>query len=306
VRAPARAGLLAAAALLAALPALPASAAGDPALEALLQKRAPAVVSVKCVLKIHLTFQGQSQDREVNREVRGTAVDASGLVVVGTQSLEGVSIGGMRMGRRGGGGADISATASDFKVLYGSDSTEHDAVLVAKDTPLGLTYLQVLEPEAKPPAVVDLSAGAEPGIGQPLYAVSRKARGFDCAPYFLRLLVTGRVERPRPMWAVAGGDAAIGMPVYDATGAAVGVVVPQQGVEEDGAGSPETFVLPLEPARKSLEAAKRRAPEALAKAKEARDAAAKEAPKEEPAMDASKEGGGMEEPPAPGTPSPAR
>ena len=290
--------LLAPLALLAAAPRA-ASAGGDPALEALLQKKAPSVVCVRYVLKIRMSHGGQAQDQETNREIRGAVVDPSGIVVVGHDAYEaGSVVAQLRMRLRRGGG-DVSASAHDAKVLFGNDATEHEAVLLAKDSRLGLSFLQIVDPAAKPPASVDLAAASDVGIGQTLYAVTRKARGFDCAPVLSRILVTGKVEKPRPMWAAIADSSNVGLPVYDPAGALAGILVSQQGatgVEDDDAGSSEPFVLPLDVAAKSLEQAKKRAPEALAKAREAKEAAAKDAAgkdAEKPAPDAPKE-------PAPG------
>jgi hypothetical protein len=262
-----------------------ASAAGDPALEALLQRKAPTVVCVRYVLKAKLSIRGQANDQESNREIRGAAVDASGLVVVGNDAFEGgISAGQLARLKQMGG--EYQASPGDVKVLFGNEAKEHEAVVVAKDSRLGLTYLQIVEPEAKPPAVVDVATAVEVGVGQPLFVVTRLARGFDCAPVVSRLLVTGRVEKPRAMWSVVGDADNVGLPVYEPSGAMAGLLVTQQGsagVEDDDGGSSETFLLPMADVLRSLEQAKKRAPEALAKAREARDAAAKEreaAPKE--------------------------
>ena len=67
----------------------PSASADEPSWEARLQQKSGTVVSVKFVLKTHLSFQGQSQDDESNREVRGVVVDASGLVMLANSSLEG-------------------------------------------------------------------------------------------------------------------------------------------------------------------------------------------------------------------------
>jgi hypothetical protein len=294
-----RAAVLVAAALyaFAAVPASRASAAGDPALQALLEKRSPAVVSVRYVLKLKISMSGRSNDQETNREVRGAAIDSSGLVVVGTDSLEG-GLSGSQLAMLRRRGAEISSVPGDFKVLFGSDAKEHEAILVAKDSRLGLSFLQLVDETAKPPAIVDLAAASEVGIGQTLYAVTRKPRGFDCAPELARILVTGKVEKPRALWSVIANTRDVGLPVYDASGAIAGVLVTQQGaagVEEEDSASAEPFVLPLDAVAKSIEQAKKRVPEALQKAREAKEAAAKEPAKPETPPEGP--GGAPKEPP---------
>jgi S1-C subfamily serine protease len=198
-------------------------------------------------------------------------------------------------GRRGGGGggaSDLSVTPADIKVLFGADAKEHDAVLVARDTKLGLAFVKILEPEGAL-AAIDLGKGAEWKVGQMLVGVTRKSRGFDSAAVFERAIVTGRVDKPRPMGALAG-PVTQGLPLYDAKGLPVGVAARQQGVEgaDEGAGpfagmgQSEVFLLPLDLVQRTLAQAKSRVDEAVKKAKESRDKLSGSGEKaSEPAMD---------------------
>jgi hypothetical protein len=199
--------------------------------------------------------------------------------MLSNDALEGPAAMIRQMMRRRSAGAHggVTATPSDIKVLFGNESKEHDAVLVARDSNLGVAFVQVLSPEGTAPAVPDLTKGVEPKVGQTLLTVTRKSRGFDCAPVIDRLLVTGKVEKPRPMWAVdATGPA--GLPVYDEQGRVAGVLVRQDGsagVEDGGMfGSDQgIFLLPLEAVNRVLEQARKRVPDAVAKAKEAASSA---------------------------------
>jgi hypothetical protein len=269
--------------------------AEEPSYDAVLQAKAPSVVAVKFVLKANLSFGGQSQDQEQSREVRGALVDASGLVMLANSHLE---FGGGRL--RGMRGAQVKSSANDFKVLFGNEATEHDAVLVARDSTLGLAFVQLTDVASveKPPPPVAIGKPVEPKIGQFLVGVSRKSRGFDCAPMVERVFVNGVVDKPRRMWSVSGAqDSAMGLPVYDASGAVVGVLSMQSGSEGVGAGDggglaallggggeSGAFVLPVDAVARSLDAAKKRAPEALAKAKEAAAEAAAMSEAPPPAM----------------------
>lgn len=295
--------LLASLALLSAL-ALPASADSDDGAlyETLLASKAPAVVSVKFVL--HATMGGQNQ--ESNQEIHGTIVDPTGVVMVGNDEFDG-QMGAMKalMKARG---MEMTMSPADVKVLFGSDSKEYPAVIVARDSTLGLAFVQILDLEGKTPEAIDLTKGASPRIGQSAYGVSRKSRGFDCAPTVDRLFVNGKVEKPRVLWSVSGAFGGKGLPLFDADGKPLGVYSHQkgsEGVDEDGAGgaggllaalggaSEGSCLLPLDAVLKSYEQAKKRIPEAVAKAKDAaaKDAAEKAAaPKDpapkDPAMDA--------------------
>jgi hypothetical protein len=255
------------------------AAAEDLPLDAALAQKAPAIVTVKAVLK--------RGEQEATREVQGVVVDPGGTVMVSTTML------GARSPAR-------------LHVLYGNDPTEHPAVLVANDSNLRLSFLQVLE--AKDLPAVDLSKAAVPKVGQDLYGVTRSGRAFDFTPEALRLYVTGRLEKPRPLWDFAGDFMERGLPVFDASGATVGVIVDQRsasGVGSEG-GDSEIFILPAEAAAKVLELVRERIPEAVEKAKKA---AEEGEGGEEEEKEKEGEGGGEtpekpDEPKPPETPSP--
>jgi S1-C subfamily serine protease len=222
-------------------------------------------------------------------------VDPSGLVMVGNDSLEG-GLPRRVLAAFSRGGGEVSMTPTDLKVLFGNEATEHEATIVARDSNLGLCFIQITDPDAKVPDGLDLSKGVETGVGQAVFTVTRKPRGYDCAPVFGRLFVTGRVEKPRPMLAVAGTAAHSGFPAFDASGAVVGVISTQSGSEGVDDTASESFILPVDTVRKVLDQAKKRVPEILEKAKTAREAA-KEGAKGEP-KDAPKEPAMGETPPA--------
>jgi len=290
--------------------ALPARAGDDAATyETLLTAKAPAVVSIKFVLKANMG--GQTQ--ESNQEVRGTVIDPSGLILVGNDELDGQMAMMKAMMKARHMDVEMSATPTDVKVLFGNEAKELPAVLVARDSTLGLAYMQILDLEGRTPEAVDLGKGAAPKIGQSVFGVTRKSRGFDCAPTIDRLVVNGHVEKPRPLWSVSGAFKGAGIPVFDADGRAVGVYSNQkgsEGVDDDGAGgagallaalggaSEGSCLLPLEAVMKSVEAARKRIPDAVARAK---DAAAKEAAAKEAAAK-EKDGAPPEAPKAPETP----
>jgi len=254
--------------------------ADDLAPEALLEQRAPTVVSLRFVLK--------SGGTESPTEAHGTVVDPTGLVVLPNDEL-------------GGEGVKVS----DLKVIFGSDPKEWEAVVVARDKNLSLAYLQVLGLGDKAVPAVDFSAGVEPKIGLTLFGITRDGRGFDYAPSIQRCYVSSRVEKPRVMWGLSGDFGSAGLPVYDAAGRPAGLLADQEsseGAAEEGQGTMSaTFLLTLADVNKSLAAAKKRVPEAVAKA----EAAKKEAP--EPAVTPTPGTGGAgmgEAPPSPSNPAP--
>ncbi|HVG94596.1 MAG TPA: hypothetical protein VND21_09120 [Planctomycetota bacterium] len=277
---------LAGAALLSALPSRaadapsPAPAAGED-LDALSAAIAPAIVSIKV---IYTWAGGEEEDSWWSH---GVVVDPGGLVLVG---LSTDSEGRVRI--------------KAVHVLFEDDPTEWPAVLVAKDTILGLAWIQVLGVGERSLAHVDLAKGVAdraepPRLGEPLFGVTRLGRGFDYAPAVRRIYFTSRITSPRRMWDFAGDFGEVGLPVFDLKGRPVALLAEQasaEGAGEDGGTSSEAFALPLDAVLKSLEQARKRVPEALKKA----EGPAKDAPKE-PVKDAP---GGDARPPAPSTPRP--
>jgi hypothetical protein len=95
-----------------------------------------------------------------------------------------------------------------------------------------------------------------------------------------RLFVSASLEKPRRMWSVAGEMPAMGHPVFDVFGQTVGVLSLQQGSEgveesdEGGLGALfaagdlqdgiQLVVLPLEEVARAMQAAEKRAEEAIA------------------------------------------
>ena len=134
-------------------------------------------------------------------------LDSSGFVLTSASHFDG-GMGG-RVLRMFSSEMDMDATPTDLKVLFGSDEKEHPARLVAKDSDLGLAFVKVRTsgtPRSRPRPRGPL----DPAVGSTLLGLTRMGRGFDCAPRIGYLLLEGKVERPRPMWAVDGTFSASG------------------------------------------------------------------------------------------------
>lgn len=269
--------------------AAPLVAADDEAaIEALFKDRAPSVVCVKFVLTITFSAGGESQKHEQNSEARGILIDKGGLVMLANDHFS-IQL-PPQMRRRGGG---IESSPGKVKVLFGNEAKEHDAVIVARDSNLNVAFVQILDLEGHEVSPIDLTKAVETKIGAGLLGITRMGRGFDCAPQFGRVLITGKVEKPRAMWAVASNFNGLGLPVFDASGGVVGVLASQEGsegVDDDRGG---VFLLPLSTIQPSIEQARKLVPEKVKKALAEKEEAAEEAPAEKPAEEPAgeKEGG---------------
>jgi len=233
------AGLLAG---LLAAPAAPAAAAeaGGADYREVLAARAPAVVTVRFVLKIELggTMGGAmgGEGQEAEGEISGVLIDPGGLVLCSNTLLGGFA---SLLGRLMGSGSDfeISATPEDIEVLVGDSTEGLSARLVARDSDLDLAWVQIDEPPAGL-AAVDLGAGVPAKVGEPFVVVRRMDKVFARAPALIEGRIGGETTKPRRLWVPAalpfGGH---GLPVFNAEGALLGVTVMQFPDADDAGGA---------------------------------------------------------------------
>jgi len=188
----------------------------------LMDEKAPALVTVKFVLKL----SGRFGDRETDSETTGVMMSADGMLLCSNTQLSGPS-------RFFGGGS--SATPRDIKVLIGDDQEGVEAELIARDTELDLAWIRIKQPREEPYSFIDFAKPKEPALGEKLLMVRRLAKYFDRAPIVAEGTCSGIIEKPRKLF-VPGGDfeANFGLPVFDAAGEIVGVTVLQMPTQEGG------------------------------------------------------------------------
>jgi hypothetical protein len=218
--------------------------------------------------------------QETNVEALGVAVDRTGLVMMSSGHL-GSSFSQNIAGRR----ISQKSTPSNFKVIFGNEADEYDAVLAAKDSKLNLAFVQIKDLKGKEIKFQEFSETQEPLVGQQIVSVLRYGRGFDFAPHFRLGRIAGEIKMPRKMWAVTGASG-IGLPVYDLSGKVLGVLATQSGSSGAGGGrgmrglmgllgggmgggNAGVFVIPCKKIASTVEQAQKSAKEALEKAKEA-------------------------------------
>jgi hypothetical protein len=280
--------LLAAAVLL-----LPASASADEgeALRQRLDAVAPSIAVVKCVLHMKWSQEGVPGDQESPMDGRAAVVDPSGILVVRGTTV-GADTQEQRTWRKENPGGQMKLTAEDIRVILPPDAKEHPAAVLLMDARLELAFLQVLDLGTTRLPAIDLTQSAVPRLGQTLAGVSRDKEGYGHAAGVWTLYASGRLEKPAAMWLAAGDFDVAGLPVFTLDGKACGILSEQSAVE--GAGDEDeaarTVILPLETVLKSLDAARKKVPEVVARVEAERKAAAAatEAGKE-PEKEAAKE-----------------
>lgn len=227
----------------------------------LIETKAAPVVSVKFVLRVKVSRDGQMlmPETDNNGSASGVVVDASGLVMLQASAFNP----SLRFGRRNRmmQGIDVSAVPSNIRVIFPGDTREYPAVLGAKDSKLGLAFVLIKDLGEKKVPVVNMEQVTEPQVGQVLYGISRLEQGFDYAPMCTRVEVTGSVTKPRSLWIVRDAGGLVGMPLFDAAGAVAGVVIRQEGVGEDAGTRP--FLLPLKVARPTVAGALKKSKDEL-------------------------------------------
>ncbi len=213
--------------------------------ETLITKASPALVTIKCVLKM----QGPGGTREVERDFTALMIDNKGTVLCAS-----VQLGTSKLMRRYG-----TITPTDIKVLIGDDTEGVKAKLLASDSELDLSWVQIKEPDAKGYAHVDFAKATTAKSGDRLLTLTRMDKFFDRTPIVNEGRLSGKTKKPRDLLVPSSSlEVEPGMPIFAEGGLTVGVIVVQAPDEEDQAagGRMGTAALIL-PAAEVVKATKR-------------------------------------------------
>ncbi len=203
----------------------PACADDVPAqIQSLVAKQAPAIVTVKAVLKMDMKGGGASQSSESRTEMQGVVVDPSGLIMVSSVSFSPEKMMEMMgMPKEAAGGAP-KITPTDFKVIFEREEKEYPAFLAATDTTLGLTFIQITDLAGRTLTPVTFADTPAPALGDPVFALSRLSKGYDYAPFYESARVSGAIAKPRAALMLDGSISELGLPLFNLSGAPVGVL----------------------------------------------------------------------------------
>ncbi|MCC6952393.1 MAG: trypsin-like peptidase domain-containing protein [Phycisphaerales bacterium] len=240
--------------LMAAAPAM--SQPAPTAYEVLATTHAKAMVNVK--------FTSKFGAEEEEGEVPGVIIDKGGLVLVSNDNLRGINA---RFGAPG-------AESANIKVLVGEDTEGVDAKVIARDSELGLAWVQIEKAAEGGYAFVDFEAGAESRAGERVMVISQLSKFFDRATVVTEGVVAGVTVRPRrtliPSLELATTE--WGVPVFDANAKPVGlmtIILPEKEELESMPGGPGEVLKGIPGGKIVLPAA-----EVAAATKRAREAAA--------------------------------
>lgn len=193
-------------------------------LQAVVEKVAPSIVTVKVVLKTTMKMGGESMEEESKLSLQGVVVTPDGLVMVSNSPFSPRRILEMLAGESMPAGMDYKMTPTSIKVIFGNEDKEYDAFLAATDTKLDLAFIKVEGLGDKQLTPVNLAGAVDVQLGQRVVAISRLTKGYDYAPYFALGQVCGAIAKPRRAWVLMGDVSQLGLPVFTMNGELVGVL----------------------------------------------------------------------------------
>ena len=162
-----------------------------PALAQLLERNAPAVVTVRSRLRSLVRFGAISGERTGRRGSR-RMVSPRGLVLLSNSSPSATRRVGALTGAWGSGGFHGADDPGRVAVVVAGSDRELPAVLVASDADLDLAFVQLDPVPEEPFSAVDFTS-AGPLTGLPIAVVSRLGSSFDAAPYLEIARLAGRI-----------------------------------------------------------------------------------------------------------------
>jgi S1-C subfamily serine protease len=233
-----------------------------------LEKVQPNIVTVRVVIKVEFKSEDETETEESKFTMQGAVLTSDGLVMASGVLLSSESFKQL-IGAEDDDEVKITITPQSFKVIFGAETKEYDAKLVATDSQLGLAFLKItnLEGRAITPIVF---SNEELFVGKEVLTVSRLPKGFDYAPYFCTGRIISEISKPRKAYLMEGNISELGLPVYNMKGEAVGVlVILQHGLKDEevdfgfrmnfGDDSRASFLLPASALRPLIEQALQRA-----------------------------------------------
>ncbi|CUU37788.1 MAG: trypsin-like peptidase domain-containing protein [Armatimonadetes bacterium] len=202
-----------------------------------LEKVAPSIVSVEVVVRYEVSFGEENDTGEQKQTLTGTVLTADGVILVpsipfSTEWLKQV------FGEREG--FQMKLTPQSFKVTFAGDTKQYDAELLATDSQLGVGFIKVKELGERTLTPVRFK-DTTPRVGEELWALRRKGKTFDYAPYLERVPVTGAITKPRRALILSEASTGVepGTLLYTPDGEAVGVIIllyDQSAQEEESGG----------------------------------------------------------------------
>jgi len=222
------------------------------AAKAVFDKNAAAVVTVKIVSSVKVTYQGREMpSRENESEVLGSVLDETGLIVTSNTAADPTKAGrGMRPGLK------VDSELKAAKLIQ-KDGTELTLKIVLRDKDLDLMFLRP-EKKLSLPHLGVKAKGPELAIAQPVITLSRLEAVGDRQPSVLLSRVQAVVDKPRRFYvtSVANSMRSLGCPTFTAKGELIGIVTIR--VNRGGRVGMLPTILPIEDVLEGIKEIKER------------------------------------------------
>lgn len=233
-----------------------------------LEKIQPNIVTVRAVIKIDVKSDEETESNESKFTLQGVVLTSDGLIMASGVLLSSESFKQL-IGLEDDESVSFTITPQSFKVIFGAETQEYEAKLVATDSQLGIAFLKITNLEGRTLTPITF-VNEELSIGKEVLSVSRLPKGYDYAPYFATGRIISEVSKPRKAYLMEGNISELGLPVYNMKGEAVGVlVILQHGLKDEevdfgfrsnfGDDSRAAFLLPTATLRPLIEQAVQRA-----------------------------------------------
>jgi len=185
------------------------------------KEKQDAVIWVEGVLKLQISSQGQTQNREQKVETLGTVIGASGLTVVPSSALNPT---GMLTQMMRGSGMSMDGQLSDVKLRM-ADGSEVEADVVLKDDDLDIAFLSPSTSEGLPKfAYVDISKDVAPELLDQIVMIGRMPKFMNREPSVQLGRIISIVDKPRTFYCI-DNLSSMGIPAYSQDGELIGISV---------------------------------------------------------------------------------
>lgn len=188
------------------------------------QKNQDAVITLQIVVKSKVSVGGVGQTNEARKEITGTVVDPSGLIVTSLSASDPGQVMQNLMDENKK--FRLETELSDLKVLL-EDGTELPSEVVHRDVDLDLAVIRTKTKPASPLPALNLAAAGKADLLDEVLTINRlgKALGRPHAAAVER--ISAIVREPRLFYVPMGGmtTTALGSPAFTLDGKPLGIFV---------------------------------------------------------------------------------
>jgi len=178
------------------------------------------LVTVRLVWKLTMSYEGDSQSREMKREVVGTTIDATGLTLVCLADADPTA---MMASMLPGEAGEYRASATDVKILD-TEGRQIPSKVVLRDRDLNLMFIRPLSKLANPAPYVKLDQNGQAKLLDTVVIATRLGKSLNRATGIFNMNIMSILEKPRKRFVLDRAvNNAPGNPVFNLQGQPLGV-----------------------------------------------------------------------------------